>query len=132
MFRARDSKLNRDVALKLLPDAFAFDPDRLARFGREARALAALNHPHIAAIYGLEESDGRQALVLQLVEGVTLAERIASRCQSGRPWRLLIKSRERSRRPTRKGSSTGISSRRKHRCQAVWPGQGCPGRPKRW
>ena len=78
VFRARDSKLNRDVALKLLPDALAFDPDRLARFGREARALAALNHPHIAAIYGLEESDGRPALVLELVEGVTLAERIAS------------------------------------------------------
>ena len=77
VFRARDSKLNRDVALKLLPGAFELDPDRLARFRREARALAALNHPHIAAIYGLEESDGRQALVLELVEGVTLAERIA-------------------------------------------------------
>jgi serine/threonine protein kinase len=77
VFRARDPKLNRDVALKLLPDAFAFDPDRLARFRREARALAALNHPHIAAIYGLEEADGRPALVLELVEGVTLAERIA-------------------------------------------------------
>jgi serine/threonine protein kinase/Tol biopolymer transport system component len=77
VFRARDSKLNREVALKLLPDAFAFDPDRLARFRREARALAALNHPHIGAIYGLEESDGRQALVLELVDGVTLAERIA-------------------------------------------------------
>ena len=76
VFRARDSKLNRDVALKLLPDAFAFDPDRLARFRREARALAALNHPHIGAIYGLEESDGRQALVLEFVDGATLAERI--------------------------------------------------------
>jgi serine/threonine protein kinase len=78
VFRARDSKLHRDVALKLLPDAFASDPDRVARFRREARALAALNHPHIGAIYGLEESDGQQALVLELVEGVTLAERIAS------------------------------------------------------
>jgi eukaryotic-like serine/threonine-protein kinase len=77
VFRARDSKLNRDVALKLLPRAFELDADRLARFTREARALAALNHPHIAAIYGLEESDGRQALVLELVEGITLAERIA-------------------------------------------------------
>ncbi|HET9385832.1 MAG TPA: protein kinase, partial [Gemmatimonadales bacterium] len=77
VFRARDSKLNRDVALKLLPGAFASDPDRLARFRREARALAALNHPNIGAIYGLEESDGRQALVLELVDGVTLAERIA-------------------------------------------------------
>src|SRR4029079_10252360 len=77
VFRARDSKLNRDVALKLLPDEFASDPNRLARFAREAQALAALNHPNIAAIYGLEESDGRQALVLELVEGPTLATRIA-------------------------------------------------------
>ena len=76
VFRARDSKLNRDVALKVLPSAFEFDPDRLARFRREAQMLAALNHPHIAAIYGLEESNGRQALVLELVEGVTLAQRI--------------------------------------------------------
>lgn len=76
VFRARDSKLNRDVALKVLPSAYEFDPDRLARFRREAQALAALNHPHIAAIYGLEESNGRQALVLELVEGVTLAQRI--------------------------------------------------------
>ena len=76
VFRARDSKLNRDVALKVLPSAFEFDPDRLARFRREAQMLAALNHPHIAAIYGLEESNGRQALVLELVEGDTLAERI--------------------------------------------------------
>jgi Tol biopolymer transport system component len=76
VFRARDSKLNRDVALKVLPSAFELDPDRLARFGREAQALAALNHPHIGAIYGLEESNGRQALVLELVEGVTLANRI--------------------------------------------------------
>ena len=76
VFRARDSKLHRDVALKVLPSAFEFDPDRLARFRREARVLAALNHPHIAAIYGLEESNGRVALVLELVEGVTLAKRI--------------------------------------------------------
>ena len=79
VFRARDAKLHRDVALKMLPGAFEFDPDRLARFRREAQVLAALNHPHIAAIYGLEESNGRQALVLELVEGVTLAERIADR-----------------------------------------------------
>ena len=79
VFRARDSKLHRDVALKLLPAAFELDPDRLARFKREARVLAALNHPNIAAIYGLEESNGRQALVLELVEGVTLSQRIAGR-----------------------------------------------------
>ena len=76
VFRARDSKLHRDVALKVLPSAFEFDPDRLARFRREAQMLAALNHPHIAAIYGLEESKSRQALVLELVEGDTLAKRI--------------------------------------------------------
>lgn len=76
VFRAHDSKLKRDVALKMLPSAYELDPDRLARFRREAQALAALNHPHIAAIYGLQESNGRLALVLELVEGVTLADRI--------------------------------------------------------
>jgi serine/threonine protein kinase len=77
VYRARDSKLNRDVALKILPDAFASDSDRLARFKREAQVLASLNHPNIAAIYGLEESNGVRALVLELVEGPTLADRIA-------------------------------------------------------
>ena len=62
-------KLNRDVALKVLPDAFARDPDRLARFQREAQVLASLNHPHIAAIYGFEDSGETHALVLELVEG---------------------------------------------------------------
>ena len=79
VFRAHDRKLNRDVALKMLPRAYEFDPQRLARFRREAQALAALNHPHIAAIYGLEESGRRQALVLELVEGVTLASLIRER-----------------------------------------------------
>ena len=77
VFRARDTKLNRDVALKVLPDLFANDPDRLARFQREAEVLASLNHPNIAAIYGLEEEGGTRALVLELVEGPTLADRIA-------------------------------------------------------
>jgi serine/threonine-protein kinase len=77
VYRARDSKLSRDVALKVLPEAFALDPDRVTRFKREAQVLASLNHPNIAAIYGLEESDGLQALVLELVEGPTLADRIA-------------------------------------------------------
>src|SRR5713226_1267090 len=77
VYRARDTKLNRDVALKILPDTFAADPERLARFQREAQVLASLNHPHIGAIYGLEESDGIRALVLELVEGPTLADRIA-------------------------------------------------------
>ena len=79
VYRARDTKLNRDVAIKVLPDLFALDPDRLARFKREAQVLASLNHPNIAGIYGLEESDGVRALVLELVEGPTLAERIAER-----------------------------------------------------
>ena len=77
VYRARDTKLDRDVALKVLPDAFAEDPDRLARFTREAQILASLNHPNIAAIYGIEESADTRALVLELVEGPTLADRIA-------------------------------------------------------
>ena len=77
VYRARDGKLQRDVALKVLPDALAADPDRLARFEREAQVLAALNHPHIGAIYGLQESESVTALVLELVEGQTLSDRIA-------------------------------------------------------
>ena len=77
VYRARDAKLGRDVAIKVLPDEFANDKERLARFEREAKLLASLNHPNIASIYGLEESDGVKALVLELVEGPTLAERIA-------------------------------------------------------
>ena len=77
VYRAHDTKLGRDVALKVLPDLFADDPERLARFQREARVLASLNHPNIASIYGLEESGDTRALVLELVEGPTLAERIA-------------------------------------------------------
>ena len=76
VYRSRDTKLDRDVALKVLPEAFTQDPDRLARFEREAKVLASLNHPNIAAIYGLEEADGTRALVLELVEGPTLADRI--------------------------------------------------------
>jgi serine/threonine protein kinase len=77
VYRARDPKLSRDVALKVLPELFAQDRDRLSRFKREAQVLAALNHPNIAAIYGFEDSGGVQALVLELVEGATLAHRIA-------------------------------------------------------
>ena len=79
VLRARDTKLDRDVALKVLPEAFTSDPDRLARFEREAKVLASLNHPNIGSIYGLEEADGGKfrALVLELVEGPTLADRIA-------------------------------------------------------
>ena len=77
VYQARDPKLNRDVAIKVLPRLFINDPDRLARFEREARVLASLNHPHIGAIYGLEDADGVRALVLELVHGETLADRIA-------------------------------------------------------
>src|SRR5215831_9907205 len=69
VFRAHDTRLNRDVALKTLPDAVATDPDRLARFTREARTLASLNHAHIAQIHGLEDQDGLRALVMEFVEG---------------------------------------------------------------
>jgi eukaryotic-like serine/threonine-protein kinase len=79
VYRAQDTRLKRDVALKILPDSFAGDPDRLARFEREAQVLASLNHPNIAHIHGLEESGGVRALVMELVEGEDLAHRIARR-----------------------------------------------------
>src|SRR5215467_8957813 len=85
VYRARDTRLNRDVAIKVLPEAFASDPERLARFTREAQTLAALNHPNIAHIHGLEEfpptragqTDGASALVMELVEGEDLSAHIA-------------------------------------------------------
>src|SRR6187549_3969310 len=76
VYRARDTKLNRDVAIKVLPDSLASDPDRLARFRREAHVLASLNHPNIAAIYGLEDSGSTHALVMELVPGRTLDQLI--------------------------------------------------------
>ena len=78
VYRARDTTLNRDVAIKVLLPAVASDPDRLARLRREAHVLAALNHTNIAEIYGLEEGAGARALVMELVEGPTLAERITT------------------------------------------------------
>ena len=106
VYRARDTRLGRDVALKALPDSFTHAPERLARFQREAQVLASLNHPHIGAIYGLEEVDGQQVLVLEFVEGETLADRIArgpipSTTLSS--WRR--RSPRRSKRPTKKASS---------------------------
>ena len=77
VYRARDTKLQRDVAVKFLPHAFTTDPERLSRFEREARVLAALNHPNIGAIYGFEEADGLRFLILELVDGPTLADRLA-------------------------------------------------------
>jgi eukaryotic-like serine/threonine-protein kinase len=76
VYQAHDTKLGRDVAIKVLPDAFAHDPERLSRFQREAKMLAALNHPNIATIYGLEQSNGTSYLVMELVPGETLQGRI--------------------------------------------------------
>jgi serine/threonine protein kinase len=78
VYRAHDSRLGRDVAIKILPQSFGLDPERLARFEREARFLASLNHPHIGAIYGIVEADGVRGLVLELVEGASLQDRIAA------------------------------------------------------
>src|SRR5213594_4298470 len=103
VYRARDSKLNRDIAIKVLPELVARDPERLARFEREAQLLASLNHPHIAAIYGLEESNGTRALVLELVEA--RRSRNASptgRFRSRKHSCLRGRSRTRSRRRTSK------------------------------
>src|SRR5881394_3062789 len=76
VFRARDTKLGRDVAIKAMPDAFAKDADRLSRFQREAQVLATLNHPNIAHIYGFEEVADTRCIVMELVEGETLAQRL--------------------------------------------------------
>jgi len=76
VYRARDTRLDRDVAIKTLPEEFENDPDRLARFVREAKTLASLNHPNIAAIYGLEKYESSHVLILELVEGATLSERL--------------------------------------------------------
>src|SRR5262249_50032180 len=78
VYRARDTRLKRDVALKILPEAVAADRERIGRFEREAEILASLNHPHIANIYGIEEERGTRAIVMELVEGETLEDRIAA------------------------------------------------------
>ncbi len=104
VFRARDTKLNRDVALKVLLDSFASDPERLARFTREAQTLASLNHPNIAHIHGLEESGGVRALVMELVEGDDHdAHEVRRRCHRALPVtdiRLGPALRIRGQRPT--------------------------------
>ena len=90
VYRATDTHLGRQVAIKVLPEAFAQDAERLARFEREAKTLAALNHPHIAAIYGFEKSGGANALVMELVEGPTLAELLERRAGPSGPAGLPI------------------------------------------
>ena len=87
VYRARDVALGRDVAIKILPPIFAVDPERLARFDREAHLLASLNHPNICAIYGIADINGTPGLVLELVEGATLKEKLESVGASGRPTR---------------------------------------------
>ena len=104
VYRARDTKLGRDVAIKVVSDAFLSIPERLARFEREARVLAALNHPHIGAIYGLEEADGVRGLVLELVEGPTLAERLAA---GPLPIQEALADRAPDRRRARSGAREG-------------------------
>ena len=98
VYRARDTRLGRDVAIKVLPRGFTDNPDRLARFEREARVLAALNHAHIGAIHGLEESEGVRALILELVEGETLADRVYP---GHSPFRMRSRLRARSPMPSK-------------------------------
>ena len=122
VYRARDTKLGRDVAIKILPSHFTADPERRARFAREARLLATLNHPHIGAIYGLEETDGVTALVLELVEGQTLADRLA---RGPLPIRRGPRDRapdcRRARRSARKRDRPSRSEAREHRRRAPAP-----------
>jgi serine/threonine protein kinase len=112
VYRARDTTLRREVALKVLPEAFADDAERLLRLQREARSLAALNHPRIAAIHGFDSVQGVHFLVLELVPGPTLAERVAAgRLPLEQAIGLCRQVAERWRRPTDGASSTAISSR---------------------
>ncbi len=92
VYRARDTKLDRDVAIKVLPEDFAADADRLARFEREAKLLASLNHANIAAIYGLEDEGDQRFIVMEVVEGETLAERTARSVADDRRRRVLTDS----------------------------------------
>ena len=122
MYRATDTTLGRQVAIKILPDVFASDPERLARFEREAKTLASLNHPHIAAIYGFEKSAGMPALVMELVEGPTLADRVAhGRFPSMKPCRLRSRSRRRWKPRTSRGSFIAILNPRTSKCGRTAP-----------
>ena len=114
VYRATDTRLGRSVAIKVLPDALARDSERLARLGREARVLATLNHPHIAAIYGIEEAGEMRALVLELVEGTTLADAIGRRA--------LLDWRDHGDRAPDRGSARG-GAREGHRAPRSQAGQ---------
>ncbi len=109
VYKARDTKLDRDVALKILPDAFVNDPERLARFQREAKVLASLNHPNIAQIHGLEESGDSPALVLEYVPARRCkTESLKARSRWTKPSPSPVRSPRRWRPPTSRGSSTAI------------------------
>ena len=109
VYRGRDTRLDRAVAIKRLPPALASDPEARSRLEREARAIAALNDPHICTLYDVGHDDQSDYLVMELVEGETLASRIErGRCRSTRSWRLANRSRERSSAPIGRGSCTAI------------------------
>ena len=130
VYRAHDTRLNRDVALKVLPEAFARDTQRMARFEREAKLLASLNHPNIAAIYGLEESGPIRALVMELVEGPTLAERIRSGADSaGRSTADCPASGRRGRVRARQERHSPRSEARQHQGDRRGHGEGAGFRP---
>ena len=115
VYQAHDTKLGRDVAIKVLPEAFAHDPERLSRFQREAKMLASLNHPNIATIYGLEQSNGTSYLVMELVSGETLQERVKRDGASSS--RRSADDRETDRRSTRSSSRERHHSPRSEACQ---------------
>ena len=124
VYRARDGRLDRDVALKVLPELFADDPERLARFTREAKTLAALNHPHIAQIFGVEQQGAASALVMELVEGEDLAQRIArGPLPSTMPFRSRDRSPRRSRPPTKRDRPSR-SETREHQGPRRWHSEG--------
>lgn len=127
VYRATDTSLGRQVAIKVLPDVFAQDADRLARFEREAKTLAALNHPNIAQIYGLEKSTGIRALVMELVEGPTLADVIARR--AGGPEGPPSRPRARAWTGGPTSGRSGSSCTRCSRDGGCSPERACP---RRW
>ena len=109
VYRARDGRLDRDVAIKILPEAFATDAERVSRFQREAKVLASLNHPHIAAIYGLEDAGGAKALVMELVEGEDLAQRLARGAVASRRGAAPLRGRLRKRSKRRTSEASFIA-----------------------
>ncbi len=112
LYRAKDTNLCRHVAINVLPDEFSHNPERLARFQREAQVLASLGHPNVATLYGLEESDGKRLVVMELVEGQTLAERLLmGPRRSTRRWMFAARLPRDWRPHTRRGRSTAICTR---------------------